>query len=79
MVNAMKNLSPDDNNLPAMVADAYRHFSDEMPIIPLVQSPMIIPFNTTYWTGWPTKGGEAIPMHAWGQTHRLIYQLEHAN
>ena len=27
---------------------------DELPVIPITQAKKIIPFNTTYWTGWPT-------------------------
>lgn len=36
------------------VLAAYQQLHNEMPIIPLVQSPTIIPFSTKYWTGWPS-------------------------
>lgn len=65
--------------VPALVAKGYKFLNDEMPFIPLVQSPRIIPFNTTYWTSWPTKGGSSVPMHSWGATHRLIHALKNAN
>lgn len=58
-----------------VVVRAYKYLYDEMPIVPLVQSPRIIPFNTTYWKGWPTKGGAGVPMHSWSATHRLIHSL----
>jgi peptide/nickel transport system substrate-binding protein len=58
------------------VVKAYQFLNDEMPFIPLVQSPRIIPSNTTYWTMWPEKGGSSVPMHSWGATHRLIHALK---
>jgi peptide/nickel transport system substrate-binding protein len=62
-----------------LVKDAYQHLNAEMPFIPLVQSPRIIPFNTTYWKGWPVKGRSGVPMHNWGAAHQLIHALEKAN
>jgi peptide/nickel transport system substrate-binding protein len=47
-----------------------------MPFIPLVQSPKIVPFNTTYWKGWPAAGGDAVPMTNWATTHRIIHELQ---
>lgn len=64
--------------VPPVVLRAYRHLSDDMPVIPLVQSPRIIPFNTTYWVGWPVRGGPGVPMHSWGSTHRIIHALRRA-
>lgn len=68
-----KVLPPAD--VPPIVARAYKYLNDEMPIIPLVQSPRIIPFNTTYWQGWPAKGVAGVPMHSWSSTHRIIHAL----
>lgn len=65
-------------DVPRVVVRAYRHLSNEMPIIPLIQSPRIIPFNTTYWNGWPVRGGPGVPMHNWGSTHRIIHALRRA-
>jgi peptide/nickel transport system substrate-binding protein len=64
-----------DPNVPDLVAHAYKYLADEMPIIPLVQSPTIVPFNTTYWTGWPTAGGNTVPMTDWEGTMRTIHEL----
>lgn len=66
------------SNQPAVIK-AYKHLHEEMPLIPLVQSPRVIPFSTAYWTGWPAKGGKAVPMHYWSATHRLIHSLRKAN
>jgi peptide/nickel transport system substrate-binding protein len=63
--------------MPTLVAQAYKLLNDEMPFIPLVQSPKIIPFNTKYWSDWPTAKANpyAVPMHNWSATERIIFQL----
>src|SRR5262249_17853469 len=78
VVEKMGGLALSDTSIPGLVASAYKSLADEMPFIPLVQSPKIIPFNTTYWTGWPAAGGDAVPMHSWAATHRLIQGLRKA-
>jgi len=66
----------DDTEIPSLVVSAYRVLAEEMPFIPLVQSPRIIPFNTKYWTGWPdAKDSYNPPMHSWSSTHRVIHNL----
>jgi peptide/nickel transport system substrate-binding protein len=72
-----KTLPPAD--VPPVVVKAYNYLSDEMPVIPLVQSPRIIPFNTTYWVGWPAKGGGTPPMYSWSAAHRLVRDLRMPN
>jgi peptide/nickel transport system substrate-binding protein len=59
-----------------LVAKAYKSLSDEMPVVPLIQSPRFIPFNTTYWSVWPTANPYAVPMHSWGATHRILQRLQ---
>src|SRR5262249_28918326 len=72
----LKVLAPAD--VQSIVVRAYRYLHDEMPLVPLVQSPRIIPFNTTYWLGWPAKGVPGVPMHSWSSTHRIIHALRKA-
>jgi peptide/nickel transport system substrate-binding protein len=36
------------------VTAAYRELSEDMPVIPLIQSPAIIAFSEKHWTGWPS-------------------------
>lgn len=64
---------------PTQVVQAYKYLHDEMPFIPVVQSPTIVPFNTTYWIGWPTRGGDTVPMTGWESTLRLLFELKKAN
>ena len=69
-----------DPEVPGLVADAYRYLDAEMPFIPLVQSAKLIPFNTTYWTGWPTNENYYNhPFFWWNHTHQIIHNLEKAN
>ncbi|MGR3501244.1 ABC transporter substrate-binding protein [Pseudaestuariivita sp.] len=78
-VNAMAGLAGDDPSLPGLVADAYQHLDAEMPFIPLVQAAKLLPFNTTYWTGWPTaENAYNHPAHWWGHTHQIIHNLTKA-
>jgi len=76
VINEIKPQTLGQIGNPPPVVKAYKFLKDEMPFIPLVQSPRIIPFNTTNWLMWPAKGGSSVPMHSWGATHRLIHALK---
>ena len=79
IVDRMGALSPDDPSVPGLVAEAYAYLAEELPFIPLVQSTKLLPFNTTYWTGWPTADNfYTPPSHWWNTTHQLIHNLEKA-
>lgn len=81
---AMANLSLRDSTdvskpnpqLVAKMLEAYKVLDEEMPFIPLVQTPRIIAFNTTHWTGWPTSANPGNPAHDWGSIHKLLQNLE---
>ncbi|MDW8061586.1 MAG: hypothetical protein RMJ00_02685, partial [Nitrososphaerota archaeon] len=40
-------------------------FYRDLPIIPVVQAPALIPLNTYYWTGWPTSDNPWITPTPW--------------
>jgi peptide/nickel transport system substrate-binding protein len=68
-----------DPEVPALVAEAYGHLAEGMPFVPLVQAAKLIPFNTTYWEGWPTADNYYNhPFHWWNHTHQIIHALEPA-
>ena len=80
VVNRMAGLPADDPTLPGLVAEAYAHLDAGTPFVPLVQSAKLLPFNTTYWTGWPTADNAYNhPAFWWGHTHQIIHNLEKAN
>ena len=59
--------------------EAMQIFMTEQVVIPLNQAIMLIPFNNTYWTGWPTEKNNYIhPPMWWMSGHRVIHQLKKA-
>ena len=51
----------------------------ELPVLPITEARKIIPFNTTYWTNWPTAENAYIhPPTWWQHTHVIIHALEPA-
>ncbi|GAB5446307.1 ABC transporter substrate-binding protein [Gymnodinialimonas sp.] len=76
IVNEMATMPLGDPAIPAMVAEAYGHLSEGMPFVPLVQSAKLLPFNTTYWEGWPSaENAFNHPFHWWGSAHQIIHNL----
>ena len=68
-----------DEEIPALVAEAYQYLDAEVPFVPLVQAAKLIPFNTTYWNGWPTdENYYNHPFFWWNHTHQIIHNLEKA-
>lgn len=68
-----------DPQIPGLVAEAYRYIYDETPFIPLVQASKLVPFDTTYWTGWPTaENNYNHPATWWNSTHQIILNLRKA-
>ena len=77
IVDQMAGMAGDDPALPSMVAEAYGHLDAGTPFVPLVQAAKLLPFNTTYWTGWPTaENAYNHPAFWWGHTHQIIHNLE---
>ena len=62
-----------------LVVEAYQYVYDETPFIPLVQASKLVPFDTTYWTGWPTAENNINhPATWWNSTHQIILNLHKA-
>ena len=79
IVDRMATMALDDPDLPALVAEAYGHLAEELPFIPLVQAAKLLPFNTTYWQGWPTaEDAYNHPAVWWGAAHQVIHNLTRA-
>ena len=55
-------------------------FMADQVIIPITQGRKLVPFDTTYWVGWPTAKDNYIqPTTWWMNTHRIIHNLRQAN
>jgi len=65
----------------ALAADtALRVFTQELPAIPLVQARLLTPFNTKYWSNWPTAENNYIqPGHWWVTGGQLLINVKPAN
>lgn len=55
LVDRISSLAWDDPQLVALTGRALEIYYDQLPVIPTAQSKKLVPFNTTYWTNWPTK------------------------
>lgn len=68
-----------DPKIKDLVLEAYKYIYDETPFIPLVQASKLVPFDTTYWTGWPTQENNYNhPATWWNSTHQIILNLHKA-
>lgn len=45
---------------------------DELPVIPGVQAPALVPFNSTYWEGWPSAENPWNMPVSWWATFNLV-------
>jgi peptide/nickel transport system substrate-binding protein len=59
--------------------EAMTLWTEEMPTLPITQAKKLIPFNNTYWTGWPTaENNFNHPATWWHSTHQIIQNLQKA-
>lgn len=80
IVDQIGTLPLGDPAIPGMVAEAYTYLYGEMPFVPLVQASKLVPFDTTYWTGWPTaENNYNHPATWWNSTHQIIHNLTKAS
>ena len=47
-------LRPGDPMIEELFVKAAELWLEEIPAIPLIQQPIVLPLNTTYWTNWPS-------------------------
>jgi peptide/nickel transport system substrate-binding protein len=79
LVDEMGTLPLGDPRVEELFIQATDIWFDELPVIPITQAKKIIPFDTTYWTGWPTAENDYIhPPTWWQHTHLLIHSLQPA-
>lgn len=68
-----------DPKIDELFVQAAEIFMDELPVLPVTQAKKIIPFNTTYWTNWPSADNPYIhPPTWWQSTHVIIHNLQPA-
>lgn len=68
-----------DPRIDELFVQAMGYWMAELPIIPVVQARKLTPFDTTYWTGWPTtENPYTTPTNWWKSAHKIIHNLERA-
>jgi len=74
IVNQMLATAPDDNDkMIPLFKDAMAIWLKDLPVIPIVQAPALVPFNSTYWTGWPTaENAWNMPVPWWATFNTVL-------
>lgn len=74
LVDQMLALPPDaTDEITPIFHDAMAIWFRDLPIIPLVQTPALVPFNSTYWQGWPTAEEPwNMPVTWWATTELVV-------
>jgi peptide/nickel transport system substrate-binding protein len=68
-----------DPQIVDMVVEAMTIWYEEMPLLSLNQATKLIPFDTTYWNGWPTaENNYNHPATWWQSTHQILQNLTKA-
>lgn len=79
LIDQMGALPLGDPQVVDLMKQAVTIWADELPDIPLVQTPVFILFNETYWTNWPTADNNYIqPPNHWQHFLRVLTELKPA-
>jgi peptide/nickel transport system substrate-binding protein len=69
-----------DPKIQQLFVQAADIYLSELPTIPITQAKKLIPFDTTYWTNWPTADNNYLHATTWWQSTAIILQnLKHAS
>ena len=68
-----------DPQIKELVVDAMRIWMAELPAIEITQARKLVPFNTTYWTNWPTaENNYNHPANWWMSVHQMLHEIQPA-
>lgn len=77
IVDQMGRLPLNDPRIDDLFVEAMTIWLDELPIIPIAQAKKLLPFDETYWKGWPSADNPYMhPCTWWQSTHKMIHNLE---
>ncbi len=77
LVAQMADVPPGDPQLEQLFLDSMELWLAEKPALPIAQAVKLVPFDQTYWTGWPTADNPYIAPATWWQvTHVILQNLE---
>lgn len=76
LVDTMAALAPDDPKFLEAARGSLEIWLRELPCLPLMQQMFIVPFNSTYWTNWPTADNNyTSPTSWWYNCNLLIHNV----
>jgi len=76
IVDELGTLPLGDPQVVELATEAYDILLQEQVSIPITQAKKIVPFNTTFWEGWPTaENNYNHPATWWNSTHQIIHNL----
>jgi len=79
LMDQMGSLPLGDPRVMDLYLRAVTIYADELPDIPLVQTPSLLLFNSTYWTNWPTADNNYIqPPSWWEHFLRVLVEIKPA-
>ncbi len=77
LVDQIGTLPLGDPRIDGLFEQAMTIWMDELPVIPITQAKKLIPFDTTYWKGWPDSKNNYLHATTWWQsTHKIIHNLQ---
>ena len=75
----IETTSPDDPAIKELYRAAFRRYMTMMPAVPVVQTTYVMPFNTTFWKGWPEEGNlRNVPFTWWCEFRFVVFDLKKA-
>ena len=79
LIDEMGTLPLGDPKIDDLFLKANEIWMKDLPVIPVTQARKLTPFDTTYWTGWPTSDNRyASPTTWWQNGHAVIHRLQPA-
>jgi len=73
IVDQMLATAPNDvDTMKGLYHDAMTIWLADLPVIPLTQAPALVPFNSTYWQGWPSADNAWNMPVSWWATFNLV-------
>ncbi|MBV9172345.1 MAG: ABC transporter substrate-binding protein [Chloroflexi bacterium] len=81
VVDKMLQTPPDQvDTMKSLYHDGLAIWLRDLPVVPLTQAPALVPFNSTYWTGWPNSDNSwNMPVSWWGTFNLLLTGYPQAN
>jgi len=68
LVDQIGTMALGDPKIDPLFIEAMDIYYSELPTIPITQARKLIPFNTTYWTNWPTAKNNYVSAWTWWQS-----------